>query len=97
MRSTALPLLLLAAASDATELNAYAVLTTDYVFRGVTYSDGDPAFQLGADLTFDNGIYVGAWASTIDIRNGSFSDRDLEVDYYLGGGILPYVLRKLLD
>lgn len=69
----------------AAEASGYVALTTDYVFRGVTYSDGQAAFQLGGDIAFDSGVYVGAWASTVDIEspNGS-TQRDLQVDYYAG-------------
>lgn len=70
--------------SNAADLNGYAVLTTDYVFRGVTYSDGNPAAQLGADVSFDSGFYAGVWASTIDISNGPSRQRDTELTYYVG-------------
>ncbi len=36
----------------ATELTGYAVLTTDYVFRGVSYSDSHVAVQLGVTRPF---------------------------------------------
>lgn len=68
----------------AADVSAYAALTTDYVFRGVTYSDGDPAAQLGVDVSFTSGIYAGVWGSTIDIDSPPFSKRDREVTYYLG-------------
>lgn len=68
----------------AAEVSRYIALTTDYVFRGVTYSDGHPAAQLGLDVEFDTGFYAGAWASTIDINNGPGRQRDAEVTYYAG-------------
>lgn len=68
----------------AAELSGYLVLTSDYVFRGTTFSDGHFAAQIGADLSFDNGFYVGAWASSVDIEVGDRANRDVEVDYYLG-------------
>jgi uncharacterized protein (TIGR02001 family) len=68
----------------AAELSGYLVLTTDYVWRGVTQSDGDPAAQLGGDIAFDSGIYAGLWGSTIDINNGPDRQRDTEISYYLG-------------
>ncbi len=74
------------APSIAAELSGYGVLTTDYVFRGVTYSDGHAAAQLGGDLSFDSGIYLGAWGSTVDIENAPDNQRDLELDFYLGYG-----------
>ena len=70
----------------AAEFTGYAVLTTDYVFRGVTYSDGHGAAQMGGDVSFDSGFYFGAWGSTIDISNGPGQQRDVEVDYYVGYG-----------
>ena len=78
-------LLVTSGTSAATEASGYVALTTDYVFRGVTYSDGQPALQLGGDIAFESGVYIGAWASTVDIEspNGS-TQRDLQVDYYAG-------------
>jgi len=66
------------------EFGGYAALTSDYVRRGVTQSNGDPALQLGAEVGFESGFYMGAWASTIDISNGPSRQRDLEVNYYAG-------------
>ena len=68
----------------AAEFSGYLTLTTDYVFRGVSYSDPHGAAQIGADLDFVSGLYLGAWGSTIDIGDGSTVQRDLEFDYYLG-------------
>jgi uncharacterized protein (TIGR02001 family) len=68
----------------AADLTGYAVLTTDYVWRGVTQSDGNPAVQLGGDVSFNSGIFAGIWGSTIDIDNGDGRLRDTEVNYYLG-------------
>lgn len=69
---------------SAAEIGGYVTLTTDYVKRGVTQSDSDPALQLGAEVNFDNGFYFGAWASTVDINNGPTRQRDTEVNYYAG-------------
>lgn len=77
--------LVLSAATQAAETSAYVALTTDYVFRGVTYSDGHFAAQVGGDVAFDSGFYLGAWASTVDIES-DITDRDLEADFYIGYG-----------
>ncbi len=69
--------------SAAADVTGYAVLTTDYVFRGVTYSDGHGAVQGGIDVALESGLYGGLWASTIDIHSGS-TRRNGEVNYYLG-------------
>lgn len=69
---------------SAAEFGGYAALTTDYVKRGVTQSDGNPALQLGGDVSFANGFFLGAWGSTTDINNGPGRQRDHEVNYYFG-------------
>lgn len=71
------------AVSVAADVTGYAVVTTDYIFRGVTYSDGHGAAQAGIDVALDSGLYGGLWASTINIQGGSTS-RDAEVNYYFG-------------
>lgn len=45
-------------------------LVSDYVDRGISNSDGKPAFQAGLGHGFDNGFHVGAWASTADFDDG---------------------------
>jgi uncharacterized protein (TIGR02001 family) len=68
----------------AAEFSGYVAVMTDYVKRGVTQSEGDPALQLGGDVSFTNGLYLGAWASTMDVSNGPTRQRDREVNYYAG-------------
>lgn len=53
-------------------------LATDYVFRGVSNSNEDPAVQGSLDYTFE-GFYGGIWGS-----NTSFTDAGIEIDYYAG-------------
>lgn len=62
------------------ELSGSVTAVTDYVFRGVSQSDGDPAIQGGLTWSAANGFYVGGWAST-----GSFGrDGSVEFDPYIG-------------
>jgi len=68
----------------AVEFTGYAVLTTDYVFRGVSYSDSHGAVQLGGEISVDSGFYSGIWGSTVDISGGPGRQRDVELDYYIG-------------
>lgn len=77
-------ILLIGQYSAAAEFTGYVAVMTDYVKRGVSQSDSDPALQLGGDVSFTNGFYFGAWASTTDIDNGPTRHRDREVNYYLG-------------
>jgi len=60
-----------------------AAVVSDYVFRGVSQSGEDIAFQGGVDYAFgDSGFYAGFWGSNIDF--GYRAAPDLEVDAYVG-------------
>lgn len=67
----------------ASELSGVATLTSEYIYRGLAMSDADPAIQLGIDYEHDSGLFIGAWASTIDISS-AMGHRDIELDYYAG-------------
>jgi uncharacterized protein (TIGR02001 family) len=58
-------------------------LTSDYRFRGVSQTFGDPAFQAGADFTMPSNFYVGTWASMVD-KEIYANSRGFEVDIYGG-------------
>lgn len=60
-----------------------ATLVTDYRFRGVSLSGGDPAIQGGITINHDSGFYVGTWASSID-DGGTDVFGDVEVDLFGG-------------
>lgn len=81
-----LPGVLISGLAVAADVSGYLVLTSDYVYRGVTQSDGHAAGQVGVDLSFDSGLYTGIWASKVDIDNGPDRHRDLQTNYYLGYG-----------
>src|SRR5471032_2691106 len=40
-------------------------LVNDYVFRGITQTNGNPAIQGGIDYTHSSGLYAGTWLSNI--------------------------------
>ena len=52
---------------------------SQYVFRGITYSDERPALQGGFDYAHDNGLYAGIWGSTLEEDDNS--GNSLEVDF----------------
>jgi len=58
-------------------------VTSDYVFRGITQTDYDPALQAGLTYTWDSSIYVGAWTSNVDFGDGG---PHIEFDTYIGWG-----------
>lgn len=70
----------MAAAQD---FNVYGgvTATTNYVFRGVTFSDDGPALQPYLEAEY-KGFYAGIWASNVDF--GPDGTDDYEVDYYIG-------------
>lgn len=71
-------------AEEASMLSWNAAIATDYMFRGVSQTDGEAALQLGADLSFDNGVYVGVWSSNVDFGAGG---PDIELDTYIGWNV----------
>jgi uncharacterized protein (TIGR02001 family) len=61
-------------------------LTTDYIFRGVSQTQQQPAVQGGFDYSHASGIYVGTWLSNVSwVKEGGFKNNSsLEVDLYGG-------------
>ena len=63
-------------------LSANAAIVSDYRFRGISLSDRNPAIQGGIDVSMDNGLFVGSWASSVANTGGS----NVELDLYAGYG-----------
>ena len=61
------------------ETSANVAVTTDYVFRGISQTDGAPAIQGGIDYEHQSGFAAGVWASSVDDTVG---DAGLEIDLY---------------
>ena len=55
-------------------------VSSDYMWRGMSQTDGKPALNIGAWQDVGKGFYVGAWASNVD-----FND-DTKIEYDLYGG-----------
>lgn len=72
-----------AAESSSVTVTGSVGVVTDYRFRGVSLSGGDPALQGGATLTHDSGVYAGTWGSSID-DGGRDIYGDLELDLFVG-------------
>lgn len=68
-----------AASAQSPEVSVNASVTSDYVFRGFSQSNEDPAVQAGVDLTIGS-FYAGAWASQVDFGDNT----DAEIDLYGG-------------
>lgn len=77
------------APADSLSFNVGAV--SEYRYRGISQSRLKPAVQGGADYAAANGLYVGAWASTIKwikdagtINGVNSGKTGLEIDLYGG-------------
>ncbi|MGH8030992.1 MAG: TorF family putative porin [Luteimonas sp.] len=81
---TGLALLSGAARAEAVEVTGSAAITTDYVFRGITQTQGDPAVQLGPKVATGNGFYGNVWGSTVEFAGDTGASN--EFDYSIGWG-----------
>lgn len=66
-------------------------LTSDYVFRGVSQTQGSPAIQGGFDYSHASGFYLGtwgsnvSWVSVVDSGGNPFKENNsMEIDLYGG-------------
>ena len=58
------------------------VVTSDYVYRGVSSSNNDPAAQADLHLNSADGTFLGVWGSTRDSHLEPYANYDFEI--YLG-------------
>lgn len=66
---------------EAADISGNVTVVSDYRFRGISLSNGQPAVQ--AELAFedDSGFYAGAWTSTIKEQGGMLA---AELQLYAG-------------
>ncbi|MBD3609842.1 MAG: hypothetical protein HUJ30_04775 [Gammaproteobacteria bacterium] len=67
-----------AGSAAAAEGAANVALVSDYVFRGVTQSDGGASLQGGYDYDMGNGVALGIWGAT----GVNFGVEEIEYDIY---------------
>lgn len=58
------------------ELTANVALTSNYITNGISQTGDDPALQGGLDYEHQSGLYVGGWASNVELG--------YEADAYVG-------------
>ncbi|USQ94740.1 TorF family putative porin [Caulobacter sp. RL271] len=80
-----------AAMAEELKLSYNVGVTSDYVFRGVSQTQEDPAIQGGVDATYGIG-YAGVWASNVDF---GANDPSAEIDLY--AGVRPTIGDTSLD
>lgn len=61
--------------------SATFAVTSDYVFRGVSQTDNEPAFQAGLNYSAPLGFYAGVWGSNVDFGSDG---PNFEIDYFVG-------------
>lgn len=64
-------------------------LTSDYLFRGISQNNQEPALQAGLEYAADSGFYVGTWGSNVSwLSDTPVPDNDIsnsvELDFYGG-------------
>lgn len=57
-------------------------LYTDYLFRGISQTQTNPAIQGSLDIEHESGIYIGGFASNVDFGTGF--DANIELDGVFG-------------
>lgn len=73
-------------AQDRPEVASNVAASSDYVFRGVSQTEEDPALSGGVDLSAGR-FYAGGWASNVSFPG----DDDTNAEFDLYGGFRPEV------
>ncbi|SDY26957.1 conserved hypothetical protein [Lysobacter sp. yr284] len=103
-REAALPLLLagcaglglLALGADARAeqapaftLSGSAALTSDYVWRGSSQTQGDPTAQVGVKAAHRSGFYASAWGSGVEFAPDTHASSELDFTVGWAGKLAP--------
>ncbi len=80
-----------AAAVEVSPITANVTVTNNYIYRGITQTNGKPAIQGGFDYAHESGFYIGNWNSSIswvsdtyNTSGGVRTSAPLEMDFYGG-------------
>ncbi len=76
----------LPALAETSPFSSNVTLTTNYLYRGISQTGAKPAVQGGFDYANANGLYIGAWGSSISWLGdaGVAKNAGLELDTYAG-------------
>ena len=83
------------AATEAPEVSpvtANVTVINNYMYRGISQSNGKPAIQGGFDYAHESGLYIGNWNSSISwigdggykTSSGAATSAPIEMDFYGG-------------
>ena len=78
LATTAAPAFAQEESSSGITVSGNAAVTSDYRFRGLSFSDGDIAIQGGIDVAHESGFYIGTWGSSIE-DSPTFGHTELDV------------------
>ena len=79
--------LVITAPAYAATVGGSAALTTDYVWRGTTQTQGDPAVQAGFKASADNGLYGAVWGSNVEFAPETRASSELDVTVGWSGNV----------
>ena len=65
---------------QAATFESNVALSSEYMWRGMTQTDGQAAISGGFDISGESGAYFGVWGSNVEYGD----DATMELDYYLG-------------
>jgi uncharacterized protein (TIGR02001 family) len=74
------------------EVSGGVGLTSDYVFRGISQTDREPAIQGSLEYAIETGIaessaYAGFWGSNVDFNDGDEAQVEIDVLFGLRGDV----------
>ncbi len=74
------------------EVTGGVALTSDYVFRGISQTDREPAIQGSLEYAIETGIanssaYAGFWGSNVDFNDGDEASVEIDVLFGLRGDV----------
>ncbi|WP_407351678.1 TorF family putative porin [Luteimonas sp. R10] len=84
---TALGLLTVATSAQAVSTDGSAALTSDYVWRGTTQTQGDPAVQVGVALAGDSGFYGSIWGSNVEFAPETHAGSEFDLTLGWAGAL----------
>lgn len=61
--------------------SASVALSSEYIWRGISQTDGDPAISGSFDYAHSSGFYAGTWASSYDFDDEASSEIDIYAGY----------------
>tara|TARA_Y100000022_G_C13178699_1_gene342254 strand:- start:9 stop:686 length:678 start_codon:yes stop_codon:yes gene_type:complete len=68
--------------AQAASIEGNVGITSDYIWRGMTQSDGESSFSGGIDISTDGGFYAGTWVG--DVKDTAGTGASYELDVYVG-------------